>query len=137
MTTYATPSFPLTAKVWYNAQALPAPGAPADETIHCSLAPIPFRDYNWLPFQPSARTAVTHIIRTPMNPRMGDSFAYGLGGVPYPCTLIECPVGSDHIYVVAFGHQVGAGFSNWFTRAYVYRLPRTAPGDAPTFIGWI
>jgi len=76
----------------------------------------------------SSDLPVTHIIRTDLDPELGDSYLTAPITITRPYCLWEIPEGSGHFYLAIWVHQVGAGFPNHHQRILAYRyVPDVAP----------
>lgn len=131
---YFIPETPLEADVWWRAQSLPI-GLVPDETIQISLSPTPVA----VAFDGNLQSSqlATHIIRSRTRPEWGDNYLPGEPGYLFPCTVVECPPGSEHFYAILWAHRCGAGFLNDHVRAYAQRVPPVRDATIPLFEGWI
>jgi hypothetical protein len=131
---YTIPQTPLEARVWYLVQALPPPPF-EDEILLISLSPLAPAQAFSIGLEDTYQA--THIIRSASSERWCDNYDPGNPGVLFPATVIECPIGSGHLYVTVWAHICGPGFPNEHVRAYMLRVPNNRVGGVPLFEGYI
>jgi hypothetical protein len=137
MSTYTYPEMPLFADVWHRAASGDTTEPPDREDVPCSCSPLKPQEFmtGWL--TTGHYHALTHIIRTAVDPAMIDNYLRGDEPGPFPATLLEIPAGSGHRYYCVHYHVVGAGFSNEHARIYAARWNLGLLEEQPWFVGWI